>query len=104
MTLNPKNWFEALEFYYRYIRGKYPPEQAQRIENETNTAVFHYLLLAFGLQRENLRGKMSQEEIKAAKARMKKLPLQSLPKVREALHQIFETLEVSQAVRNVSGG
>jgi hypothetical protein len=104
MTLNPKNWLEALEFYYRYIRGKYPPEQAQRIENETNTAVFHYLLLAFGFQRENLRGKMSQEEIKAAKARMQKLSLQSLPKVREALQQIFDSLQVSQAVRNVSGG
>ena len=104
MTLNPKNWLEALEFYYKFIRGQHPSTQAQRIENETNTAVFHYLLLAFGFQRDNPHGKMTQDEIKEAKALMQNLSLLSLPKVREALQQIFNELQVSQAVRSASGG
>ena len=104
MTLNPKNWFEVLEFYYKFIRGKYPPEQAQRIENETNTAVFRYLLLGFRFQRLDVQRKMTQEEIEAAKAYMRQLSLQCLPKVRVALQQVFDNLQVSQAIRNVSGG
>ena len=103
MTPNPKDWSEVLEFYYNFIRGKLPSGQAQRIENEMNTAIFRYLLPEFGFRREDDSRKMTRAETEQAKALLKRLSLQSLPKVRGAIQRSFVKLKVPKNSQNTYG-
>ena len=103
MTPNPKDWSEVLGFYYDFIRGKLLSEQAQRIENEMNTAVFRYLLPEFGLYREDYSRKMTRAETEQAKAFLKGLSLRSLPKVRGAIQRSFVKLKVPKNSQNTYG-
>ena len=103
MTPNPKDWSEVLEFYYDFIRGKLLSGQAQRIENEMNTAIFRYLLPEFGFRRENDSRKMTRAETEQAKAFLKRLSLQALPKVRGAIQRSFVKLKVPKNSQNTYG-
>lgn len=103
MTLNPKNCLEALEFYYQFIDGKTSSQQAGRIKNETNTAVFHYALAEFDFQRQDHSRKMMAEEVEQAKAFLKGLSIQSLPKMRGAIQRSFAKLKVSPSSQNTYG-
>jgi len=95
MTLNPKNGLKVLEFYYRFIDGKTSIQQAGRIKNETNTAVFHYVLPEFGFERDDYSQKMTAEETNAAKAVLKGISIQSLSKMRGSIQRSFAKLKVS---------
>lgn len=103
MTLNPKNCLEALEFYYRFIDGKTLPRQAECVRNETNTAIFRHALVEFGFQREDFFRKMTAEETTQAKAFLRGLSIQSLPKMRGAIQRSFARFNVPQSSQNTYG-
>ena len=100
----PSSFFETYELFKEEIETTHTPEQSKRILNELHSALFHHLLPALGYVRRSFGRKMSAADIEAAKQFMKKLPGETLLKVREALQKAFVVEAVSQASRNTYGG
>jgi hypothetical protein len=100
----PGSFFETYELFKEEIEATHTPEQSKRILNELHSALFHHLLPELGYVRKSSGRKMSAADVKAAKQFMKKLPGETLLKVREALQKAFIKEAVSQASRNTYGG
>ncbi|MBD2072811.1 hypothetical protein H6F86_02680 [Phormidium sp. FACHB-592] len=100
----PGSFFETYELFKEAIEATHTPEQSKRILNELHSALFHHLLPELGYVRKSSGRKMSAADVQAAKQFMKKLPGETLLKVREALQNAFIKEAVSQASRNTYGG
>ncbi|MBD2365400.1 hypothetical protein H6G36_30375 [Anabaena minutissima FACHB-250] len=103
MSNNPQNLWSAYQLYCAALPAIYSSQQLQRIINESNTAIFRYLLIAFGFQRQHPEKKMTLVETEAAQAFMQSLPISLLPQVRTAIQKAFDKLNVSPASRNTYG-
>ncbi|HEY9880042.1 MAG TPA: hypothetical protein V6D29_16425 [Leptolyngbyaceae cyanobacterium] len=103
MNVHPRNLSEALECYYSELEATRSPQQAQNIKNETDSALFRFVLPKLGFKREDLSRRMTNAEIEEARSLLKTLSLRFLWKLVSLSEQSFEEQQVSVAVRNTYG-
>jgi len=102
--IHPKNLAEVLELYYAELRASRDTVQAQRIQQETDSAIYRFVLPPLGLPRTPDSRRQTQAELGAAQAFLHTVALTSLPKLEALAATAFEQQQVSQAVRNTYGG
>lgn len=94
---------EACELYFEEVRNQHSDQQAERIVNEFDSALFRFLLPEWGFKRATLGRKMNSVDVAAAVEFTKLLSVQRLLKARELLKIAFDKAEVTQASRNTYG-
>ena len=103
MTAKFINLDQILELYFEEIRASYSPIQAERIINETRSAVFRIMLLKLGFKRLTNGRKMTGTEVELAKAYMKTITVLRLRTWRQLIAQALEDSTLSEASRNTYG-
>lgn len=95
--------YEIFELYFEAIRNQYAPQQAERIINEFRSAVFRFLLPAWGFKRVKTGRKMSGADVQGATAHTKTLHVQRLLRVRERLQVALDEGTDSPSSRTTYG-
>ncbi len=100
----PQNLFAVYELYSQHIKTIYASKKAQRIIQETQSAILRFLLLGLGYDKQPAGRKMTQAEKQAACEFMKTIPLNQLLKLNQAVTKGFELAGASIASQNTYGG